>query len=111
MTGFLHACIQASSIIVALLDTVVTGSIRQEEMSVASPKGVLYKKYLYYVDNDDVLLCEGHRVAHNTATLLSDANLKTLLADVFFTLVTLSRLTLRVKTYNHTKHQDGRGRI
>ena len=80
MAGFLDACIQASSIIVPFLDTIVTGSIREEEMMfLASPKRVFLLqlfadlhpvftgKYLHYVDKDDVLVCEFHRVAHNTA--------------------------------------------
>ena len=96
MAGFLDACIQAFSIIVPFLDTIVTDSIREEEiMFVPSPKGVfLFQlfvdlhpdftgKYLHYVDKDDVLVSEVYRVAHKTATLLSDANLETSLADTF----------------------------
>ena len=58
---------QASSIIVLLLDAIETGYIREEEMFVASPKGlfllllfaelhpVFTGKYLHCVEKDDIL--------------------------------------------------------
>ena len=109
MAGFLDACIQPSSIIVPFLDAIVTGNIREEEMMFrATPKGVFLfqyfadlhpvftEKYLPYANKDDVLVCEVYRVAHKTATLLSDPNLKTPLADAFLEI-------LHVDPYNKIK--------
>ena len=109
MAGFLDACIQASSIIVPFLDTIVTGNIREEEMMfVASPNRVfllqIYAdlhpvfagKYLRYIDKDDILVCEVYSVAPNNATLLSDANFKSPLADNFLE-------SLHVDPYNNIK--------
>ena len=109
MAGFLDACIQAFSIIVPFLDTIVTGNIREEEMMfVASPKRVfllqIYTdlhpvfagKYLSYIDKDDILVCEVYSAAPNNATLLSDANFETPLADHFLE-------SLHVDPYNNIK--------
>ena len=48
-----------------------------------------------------MLLCEVYRVANNTATLLSDANLKTPLADAFLK-------SLHVDPYNNSSNNASR---
>ena len=97
-SGFLDACIQASSIVVPFLDTLVTAEIRDEESKyILSPKGIYLLQlfadlhpifaysYLHRVDSDHILLCEVQRIAIETAnTFDNEETLPTPLANALY---------------------------
>ena len=76
MSGFLDGCAKCSSVLVPLLDTLVTGNIRPDETKyLLSPKGVFLlqlmadihpifaNKYLHKTDSDTVLSCKCKGIA------------------------------------------------
>ena len=95
MAGFLDACLQASKIIVPLLDTIISAGIRSDETKfIGSPKGIfmlqlfadihkLYANfYLHRVDGDNsIIACEAYDIAMKTANDLQ--TIQTPLADSF----------------------------
>ena len=83
MAGFLDGCLQCSDILISLMDTLVTGSIRDEETSfLMSPKGIFLlqlmadihpvfaNKYLHKTDSDTVISCETKGIATKTVERL-----------------------------------------
>ena len=94
---FLDACVWSLGIIVPFLDTLVNCKIQQDETKfIGRRKGfyllqlfadlhpVFANRYLYQVDSDDVLICEVHSVAYETASLVLDESLCTPLADALY---------------------------
>ena len=51
MSGFLDSCAQASRIVVAFVDTLISCNIRKDETAyIASPKGLLKIENMYHFD-------------------------------------------------------------
>ena len=97
MAGFLDACVQSSHIIAPFLDTFVNWKIWEDETKfIVSPQDVLLlqlfadlypvfvNRYLHWVDSDEVLICEVHRDACETANVPLDKNISTPLADALY---------------------------